>query len=81
MLRSVFGKTLWDQRRSLLGWAIGISAVGVLYAVFYPTINTPEMLEAVRGIRKASSMRSASRTSHRQQATWARRRSASSARR
>lgn len=48
MLRSVFGKTLWDQRRSLLGWTIGISAVGVLYAVFYPTINTPEMLEAVR---------------------------------
>ncbi len=47
MLRSVFGKTLWDQRRSLLGWAIGITAVGVLYATFYPMVNTPEMLQAL----------------------------------
>jgi ABC-2 type transport system permease protein len=48
MLRSVFGKTLWDQRRSLLAWAVGIAAVGVLYAAFYPTIGgSPEMLEAL----------------------------------
>jgi len=47
MLRSVFGKTLWDQRRLLLGWTIGITAVGVLYAAFYPTVNTPSMREAM----------------------------------
>lgn len=48
MLRSVFAKTLWDQRRSLVGWIIGITAVGVLYAAFYPTINSPEMAEALK---------------------------------
>ena len=47
MLRSVFSKTLWDQRRSLLAWIVGITAVGVLYAAFYPTINNPEMMRAL----------------------------------
>jgi len=47
MLRSVFGKTLWDQRRVLTGWAIGLTAVGLLYAAFYPTINTPEMADVM----------------------------------
>jgi ABC-2 type transport system permease protein len=45
MLRSVFGKTIWDQRRGILGWAIGVTAVGVGYAAFYPTLNSPEMAE------------------------------------
>ena len=47
MLRSVFSKTLWDLRRTLLGWAIGISAVGVAYAAFYPSVNTPEMADVL----------------------------------
>ncbi len=41
MTGSVFGKTLRDQRRALLGWVIGITAVGVLYAAFYPVVNVP----------------------------------------
>ena len=41
MLRSVFGKTLWDQRRALAGWTVGVTAVGLLYAAFYPAVNTP----------------------------------------
>ena len=45
MLRNVFAKTIWDMRRALLGWAIGITAVGVLYAAFYPAIRTPEYEE------------------------------------
>jgi len=45
MLRSVFTKTLWDQRRALLGWTIGITAVGVGYAAFYPAINAPEYVQ------------------------------------
>lgn len=45
MQRNVFTKTLWDQRRVLLGWTIGITAVGVGYAAFYPAINTPQYLE------------------------------------
>ena len=47
MLRSVFAKTLWDQRRGIIIWAIGIAAVGVLYAAFYPSINNPEMEAAL----------------------------------
>jgi ABC-2 type transport system permease protein len=45
MLRSVLTKTLWDQRRVLLGWTIGITAVGVGYAAFYPAINSPQYLD------------------------------------
>jgi ABC-2 type transport system permease protein len=45
MLRSVFTKTLWDQRRVLLGWTIGITAVGVGYAAFYPAVNSPQYLD------------------------------------
>jgi ABC-2 type transport system permease protein len=47
MLRSVFGKTLWDQRRSLLAWLVGITAIGVFYAAFYPVINNAEMRAAI----------------------------------
>jgi ABC-2 type transport system permease protein len=52
MLRSVFGKTLWDQRRGLLAWAVGIGAVGVLYAAFYPSFNNPDMQEAIKAYPK-----------------------------
>ena len=50
MLRSVFAKTLWEQRRSLLAWAIGITAVGVFYASFFPAINTPDISAAMENI-------------------------------
>jgi ABC-2 type transport system permease protein len=43
MLHDVFGKTLWDQRRGLVIWAIGLAAVGVAYAAFWPSFNTPEL--------------------------------------
>jgi ABC-2 type transport system permease protein len=48
MLRNVFTKTLRDARRSLLGWALAISAVAAMYAAFWPTVNTPEMQQALR---------------------------------
>jgi ABC-2 type transport system permease protein len=47
MLRSVFTKTLWDQRRGIIGWSIGIAAVGVMYAAFYPSMANPEMAAAM----------------------------------
>jgi len=47
MLRSVFGKTIWDARRGLVGWAIGIAAIGVVYAAFYPLIQGPEYAQAL----------------------------------
>lgn len=48
MLRSVFSKTLWDQRRGIAAWSVGLGAVGVMYAVFYPTMNTPGLAEFMR---------------------------------
>jgi ABC-2 type transport system permease protein len=48
MLRNVFTKALWDARRSLLGWAVAIAAVAAMYAAFWPTVNTPEMQQAMR---------------------------------
>lgn len=53
MLRSVFGKTLRDQRRSLLGWAVAVAAVGVLYAAFWPLMVTPEMKAAMEAFPPA----------------------------
>ena len=53
MLRNVFTKTLWDARRSLLGWAVAISAVAATYAAFWPTLNTPEMQRAVQNYPEA----------------------------
>ncbi len=53
MLRSVFGKTLWDQRRSLLGWTIAVAAIGVLYAAFWPLMVSPEMKAALEAFPPA----------------------------
>jgi ABC-2 type transport system permease protein len=47
MLRNVFTKTLWDQRTGILLWSFAIAAVGVTYAAFYPSINSPEMAAAL----------------------------------
>ncbi len=48
MPRSVFTKALWDQRRGIAAWSVGMGALGVLYAVFYPTVNTPALAEFMR---------------------------------
>lgn len=47
MLRSVFTKWLWDARRSLMGWTLAIVVVGGGYAAFWPTIDTPEIQDAL----------------------------------
>lgn len=47
LLRNPFTKSLYDARRSLLAWALAIMAVGVMYAAFWPTIQTPEMVRAM----------------------------------
>jgi beta-exotoxin I transport system permease protein len=39
MLRNVFLKTLRDHRRSLVGWAIGLTAFTVFVLAFYPTLQ------------------------------------------
>ncbi|WP_018353133.1 ABC transporter permease subunit [Longispora albida] len=48
MLRNVFTKTLWDARRSLLGWMIGTAAVAMMYASFYPQLANGAMEEAMK---------------------------------
>lgn len=53
MLRSVFTKWLWDTRRSLLGWAVAIAAVGTMYAAFWPSIRNPEMMKALEAYPKS----------------------------
>jgi ABC-2 type transport system permease protein len=39
MLSTVFAKTLHDQRRSLVWWAIGFVGTVLMYAAFWPTIR------------------------------------------
>ena len=50
MLGDVWTKTLWDQRRSLLGWAIGFAAVSLIYAGFFPFAATPEYQELIESM-------------------------------
>ncbi len=45
MLRNPFTKWLWDARRSVFGWSIAITAVGSMYASFWPTFDDPAMQE------------------------------------
>jgi ABC-2 type transport system permease protein len=47
MLADIWTKTLWDQRRALLGWAIGFIAVSIVYGGFYPFASTPEYAELI----------------------------------
>ena len=43
MLRNVFLKSLWEQRRSLLWWALGLAALTLLTVLFYPSFrDAPE---------------------------------------
>ncbi|MGF1616529.1 MAG: ABC transporter permease subunit [Acidimicrobiia bacterium] len=53
MLGDIWTKTLWDQRRSLLGWAIGFAAVSLVYGGFYPFAATPEYAELIESLPPA----------------------------
>jgi ABC-2 type transport system permease protein len=39
MLETVWRKTIWEQRRALVGWTIGVLAMVVLSLAFYPSIR------------------------------------------
>ncbi len=47
MLRSPFTKWLWDNRRAVLGWAMAVVGVGGMYAAFWPSMDNPQMREAI----------------------------------
>ncbi|MFY1637172.1 ABC transporter permease subunit [Solwaraspora sp. WMMB335] len=53
LLRNPFTKSLHDARRSLLGWALAIAGVGAMYASFWPTMQTPEMADAMAAYPQA----------------------------
>jgi len=46
LLHSVFGRSIRDARRTLPLWTVAIVAVGLMYAAFWPTMQSPEMAEA-----------------------------------
>src|SRR3954454_22361164 len=52
MLRSGFTKTLHDQRRALVGWALGVAWVTVLYSSLYPAIHG-SLASATKGYPEA----------------------------
>jgi ABC-2 type transport system permease protein len=53
LLRNVFTKSIWDARRSLLGWTIAIVAIGGMYAAFWPSMHNPELARAMEAYPKA----------------------------
>jgi ABC-2 type transport system permease protein len=52
LLRNPFTRALFDSRRSFVGWAVAIVAVGAMYASFWPTIHNPEMAKAMAAYPK-----------------------------
>lgn len=69
MLRNLFSKTVYERRRSLVWWALGIAALIVIQILFYPTIRNnneitkllesyPKELLAAFGITDVSALTS-----------------------
>jgi ABC-2 type transport system permease protein len=50
MLRRTWTKTLWDQRRTLLGWAVGFAIVSFVYGGFYPFAATPAYADLIESL-------------------------------
>ena len=42
MLRSIYGKALWDRKVSTVWWMIGVAALTVMTVAFYPLIESQE---------------------------------------
>ena len=47
MLSDIWQKTLWDQRRTIIGWGIGFAVVALVYGSFFPLAATPEYVELI----------------------------------
>ncbi len=46
MLSSIFLKTIWDYRKSIISWGIGLFFFISLYSAFYPSLQGSDILEA-----------------------------------
>jgi ABC-2 type transport system permease protein len=69
MLRNLFGKTLFERRRSMVWWSLGIAAMIVISVAFYPTVrdndamsklleSMPKEMLALAGITDATALNS-----------------------
>lgn len=47
MLRSVFGKTLYEARRAMLAWTVGVLALIATLLAMYPTVRTGDYQRTV----------------------------------
>ncbi len=45
MLRNIFSKTIYERRRSLLWWGLGVILLVAMLIGFYPAMNNPETSE------------------------------------
>ncbi len=39
LLTSVYGKSLWLRRRSIVGWSLGLCGIAILTMLFWPTLS------------------------------------------
>ena len=54
MFRSVFRKTLYDQRRAFLGWSVGVALLVGLMAAIWPSVrDMPNLDEFVANYPEA----------------------------
>lgn len=54
MAGSVLARTLFERRRGLLGWAVGVAALAALIAVYWPAVrDSPELQSFTRGLPEA----------------------------
>lgn len=69
MLRNLFGKTLFERRRSMIWWTLGVATLIVIIVAFYPTIrdndamgklleSMPKEMLALAGISDAAALTS-----------------------
>ena len=49
MLRNVFLKSLWEQRRPLTWWAVGLTVAALLTTLFYPSFKDATDLNELLG--------------------------------
>ena len=53
MLNNVFLKTLWDQRRSLMWWGIGMTVISLITMLFFPSLSDAPELNELLGDEKS----------------------------
>lgn len=51
MLRSIFGKTIWERRTGLVWWVLGVAALALLTVAFWPTLrDQPDLTEFLESL-------------------------------